>query len=212
VLLRRAAMRGRPVYEFLGHNETRQCRVTVTAQDGQKLEYTSPTFAQIAVKNSPLWKADTDQQLAYYSVRALARRHFPDIILGVIEREEARLNAIEGEVSDDEPVPGQGPMPSARRSAAQRLDDLAGDEPDYVDEDGVIHDEGPDIHQEQPPAPGVAMEGDPLRTAAAKGPRALKLALGKLTQEDFDALPKHLVKSLDETAKLVAMKTGESDE
>jgi hypothetical protein len=40
------------------------------------------------VKNSPLWKGDVDQQLFYYSVRAFARRHFPDVMMGIYTVDE----------------------------------------------------------------------------------------------------------------------------
>lgn len=61
-------------------------------------EYTSPEVCTIAVKNSPLWTADLEQQLHYYGTRAWARRWRPGIILGVYTREE--ILESRGEVSD----------------------------------------------------------------------------------------------------------------
>lgn len=90
VILMRAPLKGRPMFRFEGEGGARKCIVWGTLDDGtdQVVEYTSPAFDKITPKNSPLWKADPDQQHGYYSVRAFARRHFPDIILGVYAVDE----------------------------------------------------------------------------------------------------------------------------
>jgi hypothetical protein len=56
--------------------------------------YASPKIANIKVKNSPLWFSDPDQQLAYYSQRAWARRYCSEIILGVYTDDELRYETI----------------------------------------------------------------------------------------------------------------------
>lgn len=91
VILARAPIVGRPDYDYTGEpGKTRRCKVSVTTTDGQVLDITSPEVQRITVKNSPLWKTDEDMQLGYYTVRNLARRHFPEIILGVYDLEEAQ--------------------------------------------------------------------------------------------------------------------------
>jgi hypothetical protein len=42
----------------------------------------------ITTRNSPLWKSDPQQQLAYYAIRAWARLYAPDVIMGVYTGEE----------------------------------------------------------------------------------------------------------------------------
>ena len=91
VILQRAPIKGRLKVEYTGTGENRVCRVwaELREQDGGGIvEYVSPLFGRITPKNSPLWKTDPDQQLFYYSARSLARRHFPDVILGVYARDE----------------------------------------------------------------------------------------------------------------------------
>lgn len=88
VILRRAPIKERPTATYSGDGETRSICVQVETTDGQTLDYQSPEKGKIKVQNSPLWKADPDQQLHYYAVRALARRHFPDVILGIYTRDE----------------------------------------------------------------------------------------------------------------------------
>jgi hypothetical protein len=92
VILQRAPLKGRPharfKIEFDGEGEKRTCRVSALLEDGDTVDYTSPPRGRISPQNSPLWKTDPDQQLFYYSARALCRRHFPDVLLGVYSRDE----------------------------------------------------------------------------------------------------------------------------
>lgn len=61
---------------------------------------TTPTVAQIKIKNSPLWFSDPDQQLAYYGARAWARRHRPGAILGIYAKEEVQNISVIGETGE----------------------------------------------------------------------------------------------------------------
>lgn len=89
VILKRAPIVGRIRYKYEGEGGKRRCTTSATlSDDGEVVEYTSPEFDKIPIKNSPLWKADPDQQLGYYSVRAMCRRHFPDVLLGIYTPEE----------------------------------------------------------------------------------------------------------------------------
>lgn len=84
-----APVRGRLKYTYEGEGPERTCTVTgIDRETGDTIEYTSPPIKSIPIKNSPLWKADPDQQLGYYSARSWARRHFPELLLGVYTREE----------------------------------------------------------------------------------------------------------------------------
>lgn len=88
VVVTRAPIKRRPDYQFTGEGPTLRCKVSVEMLDGSIKEYESPPFAAITTKNSPLWKSDPQQQLGYYSVRAWARRHAPEVILGVYTPDE----------------------------------------------------------------------------------------------------------------------------
>ena len=90
VILQRAPIKGRFKVRYEGEGAKRKCTVTATLNDGsdEAVDYTSPEFGLINPKNSPLWKTDPDQQLFYYSGRALCRRHFPDVLLGVYAKDE----------------------------------------------------------------------------------------------------------------------------
>lgn len=119
----RADIVQRPTITFDGEGPTRQCRVRMHFRDGSEPEYVTPMFKDITTKNSPLWKSDSDQQLAYFAVRSAARRYCPEVILGVYDREE---------IQHAEPVPR--PQPN---TLLQRLSQTPGQDgiPDALDAD-----------------------------------------------------------------------------
>lgn len=85
----RAPIAGELEIDFFGEMPNRYCRVRGKMRGSTKWsEVVSPTVAQVAVKNSPLWFSDPDQQLSYYTQRAWARRWCPEIILGVYAKDE----------------------------------------------------------------------------------------------------------------------------
>jgi hypothetical protein len=228
IILMRAPIRGRIQFAFSGEGPTRHCTVsaTLSQRGGGVVEYTSPELSNIPVKNSPLWKNDPDQQLGYYSVRALARRHFPDVIMGVYEREEMRLNAIDGEaieVAEDKASNGKdksaNPVsPKSRKTLQAKLESLAettpagdptppsqgegeiiednapmregavADEADEDEEEEEEEEENSDALADEPPQREQDALFERLRPAAEKGSRALKLAIGKLTEDEVLAL------------------------
>ncbi len=96
VVARRAPIVGRVKCEYAGEGPTRTCRVFAELSDGTGIvEYTSPKFMTINPKNSPLWKNDPDQQLFYFSVRSFARRHFPDVMMGIYTVDEMLDSTVE---------------------------------------------------------------------------------------------------------------------
>lgn len=89
VVNERAPLKKRLEISYEGVKEAKTCTIKgwLEGEEGPKI-YTTPPIANIAVKNSPLWSADVDQQLAYYAVRAWARKHVPEVILGVYTPDE----------------------------------------------------------------------------------------------------------------------------
>lgn len=104
IVLARAPLKKRPDVSYKGEGAERKCIVTYTFHDGDVKQYESPFFKNISPKNSPLWKTDPDQQQAYYSLRAGARRHFPDVLLGIYDYEEMRAMT----ANDITPAPKHG--------------------------------------------------------------------------------------------------------
>jgi len=84
----RSGIKGRLRYRYDGSGNDLTCTVTGILDD-QECEYTTPPIGSITTKNSPLWKSDPQQQLGYFAARSWARRHCPEVILGVYDRDEA---------------------------------------------------------------------------------------------------------------------------
>lgn len=118
VILKRAPIKGRIKFEYSGAGQDRACRAWARLrEEDEVVEYQSPKLKDIKPQNSPLWKNDPDQQLAYFSGRSLCRRHFPDVILGIYDREEI----------DDAPRigPERARDVTPPRNLANKLDALA---------------------------------------------------------------------------------------
>lgn len=153
VINARAGLKHRPLIEYTGEGPTRQCKVTFTFQNGDVRDYQSPMFKDIAIKNSPLWKNDPDQQLSYYSQRSAARRHCPEVILGIYDPDE--LEAAE-------PMPERVTSRAAPVSLRSKLADQTGNQgfdPNHVNAETAGHDqttgeviegEATQVEQEQP--------------------------------------------------------------
>jgi len=111
----RSGIKGRLKYRYDGTGNDMTCTVTGVV-DGDELEYTTPAIGSITTKNSPLWKSDPQQQLGYFAARSWARRHTPEVILGVYDREEAEQ--FHGPDNARDITPSQ-PSVMARLRAAQ---------------------------------------------------------------------------------------------
>lgn len=100
----RAPIEGRLKTRFVGSGPTRQCIASATFKgDSEPTEVESPEIQHITPKNSPLWKTDPDQQLAYYTRRLWARRETPEIMLGVYDIDELAAAAAAAVAKDITP-------------------------------------------------------------------------------------------------------------
>lgn len=119
-------------YKFEGEGMDMSCSILLHhIETGEEIYYQSPKIRDIEPRNSPLWKTEKQQQLSYYSIRALARRHFAEILLGVYDREEAYAMK---DITPQEPTPNylvedETELPRrAPESAASEVDGEAGRE------------------------------------------------------------------------------------
>lgn len=76
-----------PVWE--GHGEKLVCTVTGKLRGDDRPKERRVTMDGLT-RNSPLWKQDPEQQLAYYATRAWARLYAPEVLMGVYTPEEVR--------------------------------------------------------------------------------------------------------------------------
>jgi hypothetical protein len=152
----RAPLQRRLRASYTGEGVKRACKVVGWLQgEDEPFEYQSPRIEQIAVKNSPLWTADPDQQLFYYSTRAWARRTVPEILLGIYTPEEAQGQIIDVDATEIGERPrredfeqaasssgtkaGEGePIASAERSPSPALDLDGEPEPEVTAEPFIV--------------------------------------------------------------------------
>ena len=74
---------------YTGEGGARQCEITgwIRGED-EPFVLTSPKFADITPKNSPLWKSNPDLQLYYWTVRNWSRKYCPEVMLGLYTADE----------------------------------------------------------------------------------------------------------------------------
>lgn len=83
------ALLGRLKLDFEGEGERLRCTVRGRLRaDPDEERVNTQAIARITTRNSPLWKADPEQQLGYYVSRAWARRWCPEVLLGVYTADE----------------------------------------------------------------------------------------------------------------------------
>jgi hypothetical protein len=89
-------------YVFTGEGGELQCSITLHhAETGEEIFYQTPKRKDIKTQNSPLWSTEPQQQMSYYAIRAMCRRHFPEILLGVYDRDEVMAMK---DITPDKPV------------------------------------------------------------------------------------------------------------
>jgi RecT family len=102
-------------YEFAGANETRSVTVRGTMRGETSPREMKVMLAEAQTTN-PLWKKQPDQQLVYFGTRAWARRHAPEVMLGVYSPEEfdaqTARDTFRGTTLDAEAQPTPAPEPA----------------------------------------------------------------------------------------------------
>lgn len=102
------ALSGRLRIEFEGEGEKLRCTVRgFLRADPNDEKVRTQSIARITVRNSPLWKSDPEQQLGYYTTRAWARMHCPEVLLGVYTPDELEIEPERARVVSP-PLPRRG--------------------------------------------------------------------------------------------------------
>lgn len=144
----RAKLKRRPTYTFDGQGDELTCKVSGEFADGVVQTYESPPFGAIKVKNSPLWKSDPKQQLAYFSIRSWARRYCPEVILGIYDRDEVAHFGPDNAKVINPDQPGFIKRLSAAKAKADPSD-FEGFDPDHVTKEIAGEPEDAELTTEQ---------------------------------------------------------------
>ncbi|MDP2358692.1 MAG: recombinase RecT [Beijerinckiaceae bacterium] len=190
VIASRAPIRGRLKVEYDGAGPSRRCRVWARLRDEDEVvEYWSPPFAAINPKNSPLWKNDPDQQLFYFSARSFARRHFPDVIMGVLTRDEVDDSSPMRDVTPQNGGARLAEKLAAGAAAAAQIEGPTGFDADHVTREidgGSAEIAEADEVDEQPSLLDAARE------EATDGTASFDKWMESLSLEDRQALAPHI--------------------
>lgn len=162
----RSGIEGRLKYRFEGEGPDRVCYCSGKL-DGEELEVRSPRFADITPKNSPLWKSDPDQQQCYYTGRSWARRHTPEVILGVYDRDEAEQFRGPDNAKDVTPSV-MDRLKAAQKPAEETEGAREGFDPDFVTRETETLSTGQNSDDSALPLASSDEAGDPPPSPADK--------------------------------------------
>jgi hypothetical protein len=192
----RAPLRRRLGFTYQGEGESRVCTCSGHLKgEVDPLLYVSPPLRQITPKRSPLWSSDPDQQLAYYSSRAWARRYCPDILMGVYGDDED-LPVAANRAVDVTPAVSAGlreRLEAAQAQAASQKGGLEGFAPSIADSHPTAEAETaqpapePALELPKAPEPAKASRQAPAgqEPAPQKGAKAAKPAPLPRTAEQY---------------------------
>tara|TARA_R110002074_G_scaffold262994_1_gene435082 strand:+ start:4783 stop:5724 length:942 start_codon:yes stop_codon:yes gene_type:complete len=78
--------------EWEGEGDALKCTVRGKLKGEDEILHRTVKIKNITTRNSPLWKQDPEQQLAYYATRAWVRLHAPEVLMGVYTPDELSQN------------------------------------------------------------------------------------------------------------------------
>lgn len=177
------ALSGRLRVEFEGEGERLRCTVRgFLRADPNDEKVKTQSIARITVRNSPLWKADPDQQLAYYTTRAWARLHCPEVLLGVYTPDELEIDPERARVVSP-PLPRRSDHDA---ETGEIIDTITDDNPNAAEgradaDHGDQHDGGDEPH--------AAFVAELIERAAGAGTIIDLKAVEKDWQKHMEALP-----------------------
>lgn len=97
VILASGVLADRIEFIYHGEGDERVCTAHAQLKSGKWISHPTPPLrlcrppvneATGRARGSPLWQKNPDQQLAYFAVRDLARRYFPDVLGGIYDKDE----------------------------------------------------------------------------------------------------------------------------
>jgi hypothetical protein len=128
---------GRLKVEWFGEGNNLECEVTGFIKGDPDPKTRRVKINTITTRNSPLWKQDPEQQLAYFAQRAWARLHAPEVLLGVYTPDE--IESIPGNrVDGDAPQRLSSNMLAEQAGVTVEHDDHASDARQMVEDAEVI--------------------------------------------------------------------------
>src|SRR5580765_331315 len=157
----RGNLTSRLSFEYRGDGDNRTIVVS-----GQLQGEPQPRVVEVTLKNArtanTMWQKQPDQQLMYHGVRVWARRHTPELMLGVWSEEEF----------DDIPVQHRRPPPPAPNAMLQH-DPETGEVSSQAPNNAVAEQAAPSVEETLADGAALSFE-DMAREAAMRGEAVFK--------------------------------------
>lgn len=184
---------GRLHPEWEGEGNELVCTVTGKLKGDPVPKKRRVAIKTITTRNSPLWKQDPEQQLAYYACRAWVRLHAPEVLLGVYTPDELSESRGAGGAGA---LVGEGPQPLTASMLEHQANDgtLSQDNPAAAEgRDDDQHGEG--FTEPHPfAATAAALTDRATRAETVIDLNAVEAELGK----HRDVAPEDLVATVDD--------------
>lgn len=107
-------------YEFSGAGDARAVTVRGTLRGEDKPREVVVTLKEAKTSNQ-MWTKQPDQQLVYFGTRAWARRHAPEVMLGVYSPEEFDAPAVAAPAFDGPTIEAKVEMPTMAEQIGDEL-------------------------------------------------------------------------------------------
>jgi len=163
---------GRLQPSWQGEGNDLVCTVRGRLKGDPEIKERRVPIKNITTRNSPLWKSDPEQQLAYYAMRAWVRLHAPEVLMGVYTPEELgaeqRAAARDGGALAPQPLTGAmliGQAAAAEPQQQQTMGEQLGDNIPALDSkpnDIPLSDESPSATEGPAHEPRGEAEADYL--------------------------------------------------
>jgi hypothetical protein len=98
-------LEGRMQYDFDGEGDSRKVTATARVRGAARPESVTVEYAKVKTSNG-MWAKQPDQQLIYSANRIWARRHAPEVMLGVYSDEEWEVTRQERDEFSGETIDG----------------------------------------------------------------------------------------------------------
>jgi len=132
---------GRLHPEWSGEGNELTCTVTGKIKGDDRPKTRKVAIKTITTRNSPLWKQDPEQQLAYFTSRAWVRLHAPEVLMGIYTPDELRQNVGTAGAAADVKDGGRLTATSLIEQAAEPVQEEGRAEADHGDQhDGALDD------------------------------------------------------------------------
>lgn len=125
-------LNGRLKVEWFGEGNSLECEVTGYIKGDPNPKTRRVKISTITTRNSPLWKSDPEQQIAYFATRAWARLHAPEVLLGVYTPDE--IESIPADRNTDAPQPLSSHMLAAQAGVTVEQQQIAQEPAEQVED------------------------------------------------------------------------------